>query len=100
MAALVIIFFPEKGSPSEHNLFGTPWPGMIGSAIFFIFLEATTHRLPYLLAFDILLPFPTIELHRNIAYFLLYLVDSSRDALGNETGLEALGWLRSEEVRF
>lgn len=73
---------------------------MIGCAIFFIFLEATTHRLPYLLVFNLLLPFPTIELHSNIAYFLLYLVDGARDALRNETGLEALGWLRLGEVRF
>lgn len=73
---------------------------MIGRAIFFIFLEATTHGLPYLFAFDILLPFSAIELLRNIAYFLLYLADGARDALGNETSLEALGRLRSEEVRF
>lgn len=73
---------------------------MIDREIFFIFLEATTHGLPYLLAFDSLLHFSAIELHRNIAYFLLYLVDGARDALGNETSLEALGRLRSEEVRF
>lgn len=73
---------------------------MIGGAIFFIFLEATTHGLPYLLAFDILLPFSAIKLHRNIAYFLLYLVDGARDALRNKASLEALGRLWSEEVRF
>lgn len=54
---------------------------MIGRAIFFIFLEATTHRLSYMFAFRILLSFPTIELLRNIAYLLLNLVNGARDAL-------------------